>query len=110
MKTLTTLRFYNSHHGIATSLHRKISAEMVLHVSRMFQDRPANKLYLAKVNTKKAVGRPRTRGRDYIEDLGWNCSGFNQDISPNLDIRSRERQSVEADRKAWWYNIELLSP
>ena len=67
----------------------------------MSQERLPNKLYFAKVNTKKAVRRLRTTWLDYNENFDWNDLGFEQfqpRFCPNLDIRSRERQSVKADR------------
>jgi len=47
---------------------------------------------------KKAVGRPRTRYQDYIEDLGWN----------RLGLQPSEMLAVMAHRDVWRLNLELL--
>ena len=39
---------------------------------RMPQERLPKQALRAKANERRPVGRPRTRGTDYIEDLGWN--------------------------------------
>ena len=46
------------------------------HVSRMPQERLHKQALLAKPNGRIPVGRPTTRGTNYIEDLGWNRLGL----------------------------------
>ena len=70
------------------------------HVSRMPQERLPKQALLAKANGRRPVGRPRTRGTDYIEDLGWN----------RLGLRPSEMREVMKDREVWRLNLELLPP
>jgi len=64
----------------------------------MPQERFPKQALLAKVKGKRAVGRPRTRCQDYIEDLRWNRLG----LQPN------EMLAVVADHDVWRLNLELL--
>ena len=45
-------------------------------VSRMPQTRLPKQALLAKANGRRPVGRPRTRWKNYIEDLRWNRMGL----------------------------------
>jgi len=67
------------------------------HVSKMPQERLSKQALLAKVKRKRPVGRPRTRWADYIEDLGWN----------RLGLQQNEMLEVVADRDVWRLNLEL---
>ena len=64
----------------------------------MPQERLPKQALLAKANGRRAVGRPRTRWTDYIEDLGWN----------RLGLRPSEMMEVMEDREVWRLNLELL--
>ena len=71
------------------------------HVSRMPQERLPKQALLVKANGRRpAVGRPRTRWTDHIEDLGWN----------RLGLRPSEMMEVMEDREVWRLNLELLPP
>ena len=70
------------------------------HVSRMPHEQlPKQSLY-AEVNGKRAVGRPRTRWRHYIESFGWNPLGSHSSEMPSLLV----------EREVWRLNPELLLP
>ena len=64
-------------------------------VSRMLQERLPKQALLAKANGRRAVGRPRTRWTDYIEDLGWN----------RLGLHPSEMMEVMEDREVWGLNL-----
>ena len=70
------------------------------HVSRMPQERLPKRALLAKASGRRAVGRPRTKWTDYIEDLGWN----------RLGLHPSEMMEVMEDREVWRLNLELLPP
>ena len=46
------------------------------HVTRMSQERTAKKLLCATSIGRRPRGRPRTRWRDYVEDLSWSRLGI----------------------------------
>jgi len=54
----------------------------------MPQERLPKQVLLAKIKVKRPVGRPPTRWKDYIEDLGWN----------RLGIQPSDMLEVVADR------------
>ena len=70
------------------------------HVSRMPQERLPKQALLAKANGRRPVGRPRTRWKDHVEDLGWN----------SLGLRPSEMMKVMKDREVWRLNLELQPP
>ena len=65
------------------------------HVTRMSQERTANKLLCS----TPIGGRPRTRWRDYV-DLSWS----------RLGIPAEHLSFVAEDRDAWRIQLELLPP
>ena len=66
----------------------------------MFHKQTANQLLDTLPNGKRPRGRPRTRWRDYDEDLAW---------SP-LRIPPAKLPLVAGDRNAWRSQLELLFP
>ena len=46
------------------------------HVTRMSQERTAKKLLCSTPIGRRPRGRPRTRWRDYVEDLSWSRLGI----------------------------------
>ena len=65
-------------HRIAASPTRKIASAPVAYgyLTQMSQERKAKKTVLFKTDWSKAYrGRPRTRWRDYVENLSWSRLG-----------------------------------
>ena len=72
------------------------------HVSRIPQERLPKQALFVKANGRRpAVGRPRTRWTDYIENFGWNRLGPHS--SEMMDVNH-----VMKDREVWRLNLELL--
>ena len=70
------------------------------HVTRMPQERIAKKLLCSTPIGRRPSGYPRSRWRDYVEDLSWSRLGI-----------PAEHLSVAAeDRGAWMLQLELLPP
>ena len=70
------------------------------HVTRMPQERTAKKLLCSTPIGRRPRGRPRTRWRDYVEDLSWS----------RLGIPAEHLSFVAEDRDAWRLQLELLPP
>ena len=70
------------------------------HVTQMSQERTAKKLLCSTPIGRRPRGRPRTRWRDYVEDLSWS----------RLDIPAEHLSNVAEDRDAWRIQLELLPP
>ena len=70
------------------------------HVTRMPQERTVKKLLCSTPIGRRPRGRPRTRWRDYVEDLSWSRLGF-----PAEHI-----SFVAKDRGAWRLQLEQLPP
>ena len=70
------------------------------HVTRMSQKRTAKKLLCSTPIGRRPRGRPRTRWRDYVEDLSWSRPG----------IPAEHLSFVAEDRDAWRIQLELLPP
>ena len=70
------------------------------HVTRMSQERTAKKLLCSTPIGRRFKGRPRTRWRDYVEDLSWS----------RLGIPTEHLSFVAEDRYAWRLQLELLPP
>ena len=70
------------------------------HVTRMSQERTAKKLLCSTPIDRRPRGRPRTRWRDYVEDLSWSRPG----------IPAEHLSFVAEDRNAWRLQLELLPP
>ena len=70
------------------------------HVTRMSQERTAKKLLCSTPIGRRPRGRPRTRWRDYVEDLSWS----------RLGIPAEHLSFVAEDRGAWRLQLELLPP
>ena len=66
----------------------------------MPQERLPKQALLAKANGRRPVGQPRARWNNYIEDLGWNRSGFHPS----------EMMEVMEDHEVSRLNFELLPP
>ena len=64
------------------------------HVTRMSQERTAKKLLCSTPIGRRPRGRPRTRWRDYVEDLSWS----------RLGIPAELLSFVAEDRDAWRLN------
>ena len=69
------------------------------HVTRMSQER-TKKLLCSTPIGRRPRGRPRTRWRDYVEDLSWS----------RLGIPAEHLSFVAEDRDAWRLQLELLPP
>ena len=67
-------------------------------VTRMSQERTAKKLLCSTPIGRRPRGRPRTRWRDFVEDLSWSCFG----------IPAEHLSFVTEDRNAWRIQLELL--
>ena len=83
-----------SRHRSAASPHRTIATALVRpigHMTRMSQERTAKQLMDAFPSGKRPSGRPRTRWRNYVEDLAW----FRLGIPPT------ELPLVAEDWDAW---------
>ena len=70
------------------------------YVSRMPQEKLSKQALLAKANGRRAVGRPRTRWTNFIEDLWWN----------RLGLCPSKMMDVMEDSVMWRLNLELLTP
>ena len=70
------------------------------HVTRMPLERTAKKLLCSTPIGRRPRGRPRTRWRDYVEDLSWS----------RLGIPAEHLSFVAEDRDAWRLQLELLPP
>ena len=70
------------------------------HVTQMSQERTAKKLLCSTPIGRRPRGRPRTRWRDYVEDLSWS----------RLGIPAEHLSFVAEDRDAWRLQFELLPP
>ena len=70
------------------------------HVTRMSEERTAQRLLNAFMVGKRPRGRPRTRWRDNVEDLAWS----------RLGVPPSELPMVAKDRDAWRFQLELLPP
>ena len=70
------------------------------HVTRMTQDRTAKQLLYSTPIGRRPLGHPRTRWRDYIEDLGWS----------RLGIPRKHLPVVAQDRDAWKVQLQMLPP
>ena len=70
------------------------------HVTRMSQERTAKKLLCSTLIGRRPRGRPRTRWRDYVEDLSWS----------RLGIPAKHLSFVAEDRDAWRLQLALLPP
>ena len=68
------------------------------HVTRMSQERTAKKLLCSTPIGRRLRGRPRTRWRDYVEDLRWS----------RLGIPAEHLSYVAEDRDAWRLQLKLL--
>ena len=64
----------------------------------MSQEITAKQLLFSTPNGRRPRGRPRTRWRDYIEDLGWS----------RLEIPPEELPPIAEDRDLWKSQLELL--
>ena len=70
------------------------------HVTRMYRETTAKKLLSSTLIVRRPRGRPRTRWRDYVEDLSWS----------RLGIPAEHLSFVAEDRDAWRIQLELLPP
>ena len=70
------------------------------HVTQMTQNRTAKQLLYSTPSSRRPLGRPRTRGRDYVKDLGWSCLG----------IPPKHLPLVAQDRDAWKVQLQTLPP
>ena len=70
------------------------------HVTRMSQERTAIKPLCLTAIGRRPRGRPRTRRRDYVEDLNWSCLG----------IPAEHLSFVAEDQDAWRIQLEQLPP
>ena len=61
------------------------------HVTRMSHEQTANQLMDAFPSSKRPKGQPRTRWRNYVEDLTWS----------RLGIPPEKLPLVAGDRDAW---------
>ena len=68
------------------------------HVTRMSQKRTVKKLLCSTPIGRRPRGRPRTRWRDYVEDLSWS----------RLGILAEHLSFVAEDRDAWRLQLEVL--
>ena len=68
------------------------------HVTRMSQERTATKLLCSTPIGRRPRGRPRTRWRDYVEDLSWS----------RLGILAEHLFFVAEDRDARRLQLKLL--
>ena len=69
-------------------------------VTRMSQERTAKKLLCSTPIGRRPRGRPRTRWRDYVEDLSWS----------RLGIPAEHLSFAAEDQDAWRIQLELLPP
>ena len=69
-------------------------------VTRMSQEKTAKKLLCLSQIGRRSRGCPRTRWRDYVEDLSWS----------RLGIPAEHLSFVEEGRGAWRLQLELQSP
>ena len=69
------------------------------HVTRMSHEQTAKQLMDALPSGKRLRGRPRTRWRNYVEDLAGHVLEFHQQIATSW-----------GDRNAWRSQLELLPP
>ena len=67
------------------------------HVTRMSQERTAKKLLCSTPIGRRPRGRPRTRWRDYVEDLSRS----------RLGIPGEHLSFIAEDRDAWRLQLEL---
>ena len=70
------------------------------HVTRISLESTAKKLLYSTLIGRRPRGRPRTRWRDYVEDLSWS----------RLGIPAKHLSFVAEDRDAWRLQLELLPP
>ena len=70
------------------------------HVTRKSNERTAKQLMDALPSGKRPRGRPKTRWRNYVEDLAWS----------RVEIPPAELLLVAKDRNAWRSQLELLPP
>ena len=66
----------------------------------MSHERTAKQLMDALPSGKRLIGQPRTRWRNYIEDLEW----------PHLGIPPAKLPLVAGDQDAWRSQLELVPP
>ena len=64
-----------------------------VHVTRMSQERTAKKLLCSTPIGRRPRGRPRTRWRDYVEDLSWSRLGI---PAEHLSLCCRGSRCLEA--------------
>ena len=70
------------------------------HVTQMSQEKTATRLFCSTSIGRRPRGRPRTRWRDYIEDLSWSRFGI---LAEHLSF-------VAENRDACRIQLELLPP
>ena len=70
------------------------------HVTRMSHERTAKQLKNALPSDKRPRERPRTRWRNYVENLAWS----------RLENPPAKLPLVAGDRDAWRFQLELLPP
>ncbi|KAJ8012499.1 hypothetical protein DPEC_G00043460 [Dallia pectoralis] len=70
------------------------------HLVRMPPGRLPREVLQARPAGRRPRGRPRTRWRDYISTLAWECLGIPQS----------ELANVAREREAWGPLLELLPP
>ena len=66
----------------------------------MSQERAVKKFLCRTPMGRRPRSPPRTRWRDYVEDLSWS----------RLDIPAEHLSFVAGDRDAWRLELELLPP
>ena len=70
------------------------------HVTRMSDEQTAKQLMDALPSDKRPKGQPRTRWRNYVEDLAWL----------RLEISPTKLPLVAGYRNAWRFQLKLLLP
>ena len=70
------------------------------YVTRMFYEQTAKQPMDALPSGKRPKGRPKTRWRNYVEDLIWS----------RLGIPPAKLPLVAGDQKVWRFQLELLPP
>ena len=67
---------------------------------RMPPGRLPREVFLARPTGRRPRGKPRTRWRDYISSLAWECLGIPQS----------ELTDVAGERDIWGLLLKLLPP
>ena len=72
------------------------------HVTQMSQERTAKKLICSTPISRRPRGRPRTRWRDYVEDLCWSLDAWRL----QLELLPRDTPRISGSRE--WMNAFYL--